>query len=87
VGLFVWDGFLPESPTTRAVLDGIEVALNVIVAAALAVSALAILTVVVAAIGWHATLPVAVAVVPFAVFIGAALGLWLLGRGDFPGGG
>jgi hypothetical protein len=41
----------------------------------------------VVAIGWYETLPVAIAAVPFAVCIGAALGLWLMGRGDFPGGG
>lgn len=74
-------------PAELRIVDSIELALDLVCAVAFVVFALGLLAVGVAAIGWHARLPVAVGVVPFSVLVGGGIGLWLIGRGEFPGGG
>jgi len=68
-------------------MDSIERALVVIQTIAWVVALLSIPVILLLYEGWHQKVPVAIGVAPFCVAVGAGIGLWLMGRGEFPGGG
>ena len=74
------------NPSVRALLHFVGGVLAVVWFTGWVAFVVAMIVVVVVAIGWNATIPVALGVTPLCVALAAQFGLWLIGYGGSPGG-